>query len=80
MCYNVDDRKVNSLEMQGNRTYKAQMFNRGQSAKVFREVVDEDLPGCVIRNSEPYVAILKYESYLKLLRKAQKYDEIGGEI
>lgn len=69
-----------NLEMKDNKTYKAQMFNRGQSAKVFREVVDKDLSACVIRNSEPYVAILKYESYLKLLRKAQKYDEIGGEI
>lgn len=69
-----------NLEIQANKTYKAQMFNRGQSAKVFKEVVEEDLPACVIRNSEPYVAILKYDSYLKLLRKAQKYDEIGGGI
>lgn len=66
--------------MDNNRTYKAQVFNRGQSAKVFKEVVDDDFPACVIRNSEPYVAILKYESYLKLLKKAQKYDEIGGSI
>lgn len=68
------------MEIHNNKTYKAQLFNRGQSAKVFKEVVNEDLPACVIRNSEPYVAILKYESYLKLLRKAQKYDEMGGEI
>lgn len=67
------------MDIQGNRTYKAQIFNRGQSAKVFKEVVDKDLPACVIRNSEPYVAILKYDSYLKLLRKARKYDERGGE-
>lgn len=66
------------MEMYDNKTYKAQMFNRGQSAKVFKEVVDEDLSVCVIRNSEPYVAILKYESYLKLLKKAQEYDETGG--
>lgn len=68
------------LEIQDNKTYKAQIFNRGQSAKVFKEVVEEDLPACVIRNSEPYVAILKYDSYLKLVRKAQKYDERGGGI
>lgn len=68
-----------NLDIQGNRTYKAQIFNRGQSAKVFKEVVDKDLPACVIRNSEPYVAILKYDSYLKLLRKARKYDERGDE-
>ena len=60
------------MEMNDNKTYKAQIFNRGQSAKVFKEVVDKDLPVCVIRNSEPYVAILKYESYLKLLKKARK--------
>ncbi len=64
------------MEMYENKTYKAQMFNRGQSAKVFKEVVEGDLPACVIRNSEPYVAILKYESYLKLIKKAQKYDEM----
>ena len=68
------------MEIQDNKTYKAQIFNRGQSAKVFKEVVEEDLPACVIRNSEPYVAILKYDSYLKLVRKAQKYDERGGGI
>lgn len=68
------------MEMQDNKTYKAQIFNRGQSAKVFKEVVEQDIPACVIRNSEPYVAILKYESYLKLLRKAQKNDEIGGGV
>lgn len=67
------------MKLNDNKTYKAQMFNRGQSAKVFKEVVDEDSPACVIRNSEPYVAILKYESYLKLLRKAQKYDELEVE-
>lgn len=69
-----------NLEIHDNKTYKAQLFNRGQSAKVFKEVVEEDFSACVIRNSEPYVAILKYDSYLKLLRKAQKYDELGGEI
>lgn len=61
--------------MNENKTYKAQIFNRGQSAKVFKEVVENDLPACVIRNSEPYVAILKYETYIKLLKKARKYDE-----
>ncbi len=68
------------MELNDNKTYKAQIFNRGQSAKVFKEVVDKDLPVCVIRNSEPYVAILKYESYLKLLKKAGKNDGNGGEM
>lgn len=57
------------LEINENKTYKAQMFNRGQSAKVFKEAVEKDSPVCVIRNSEPYVAILKYESYIALIKK-----------
>lgn len=61
------------------KTYKAQIFNRGQSAKVFKEVCQNNLAGCVIRNSEPYVAILKHERYLDLLCKAQKYDEMLKE-
>lgn len=67
---------VECLEINENKTYKAQMFNRGQSAKVFKEVVEKDSPACVIRNSEPYVAILKYESYIALIKKAKKYDEL----
>lgn len=64
--------------MSENKTCKAQIFNRGQSAKVFREVVEKDSPVCVIRNSEPYVAIVKYESYVTLLKKAKKLDEMEG--
>ncbi|MGO5096702.1 hypothetical protein ACTQ34_12890 [Agathobaculum sp. LCP25S3_E8] len=63
------------METNENKTYKAQMFNRGQSAKVFKYVVENDSPACVIRNSEPYVAILKYETYITLIKKARKYDE-----
>jgi phd_YefM len=67
---------VECLEINENKTYKAQMFNRGQSAKVFKEAVEKDSPVCVIRNSEPYVAILKYESYIALIKKTKKYDEL----
>lgn len=59
-----------------NKTYKSQMFNRWQSTKVFKDVVAKDSPVCVIRNSELYVAILKYESYIDLIKKAKKYDEL----
>lgn len=38
------------------KTYKAQIFNRGQSAKVFKEAHDKNAAICVIKNSEPYVA------------------------
>lgn len=63
------------------KTYKAQMFNRGQSSKVFKEVYQKRIAACVIRNSEPYVAIIKHEEFLTLLEKAQKYDELkkGGK-
>lgn len=61
------------------KTYKAQIFNRGQSSKVFKEVCENNIAVCVIRNSEPYVAILKHEEFIKLLEKAQKYDELLKE-
>lgn len=49
------------------KTCKAQIFNRGQSAKIFKEVHDTDRAICVIKNSEPYIAILKHETYIALL-------------
>ncbi len=52
------------------------MFNRGQSSKVFKEVCQDNIAACVIRNSEPYVAILKHEIFIDLLEKANKYDEM----
>lgn len=66
---------ITYMELNSHKTYKAQMFNKGQSAKIFKEVVEEDSSVCVIRNSEPYVAILKYESYITLLKKANQYDK-----
>ena len=65
--------------MNYKKTYKAQMFNRGQSSKVFKEVCQENIAACVIRNSEPYVAILKHEDFINLLKKAEKYDEMIKE-
>lgn len=55
-----------------NKTYKSQMFNRGQSTKIFNKVVAKDSPACVMRNSKLYVAILKYEAYIDLIKKAKK--------
>lgn len=52
------------------KTYKAQIFSRGQSAKVFREAHDKNAAICVIKNSEPYVAILPHTLYLEILEKA----------
>lgn len=70
--------EVDSL-LDYQKTYKAQMFNRGQSSKVFKEVCDNNIAVCVIRNSEPYVAILKHEEFENLLEKARKYDELSKE-
>jgi len=61
------------------KTYKAQIFNRGQSAKVFKEAHDNDIAICVIKNSEPYVAILSYDSYRELLEKANTKQEGNHE-
>lgn len=66
--------------MNYQKTYKAQMFNRGQSSKVFKEVCQNDIAACVIRNSEPYVAILKHEAFVDLLERANKYDEMVREV
>lgn len=54
------------------KTYKAQIFSRGQSAKVFREAYDKNGAICVIKNSEPYVAILPHSLYLEILGKANQ--------
>jgi len=62
------------------KTYKAQIFNRGQSSKVFREVVEEDVAVCVIRNSDPYVAILRHENFLDISEKARKYEELSRGV
>ena len=60
------------------KTCKAQMFNRGQSSKVFKDVVENNVSVCVIRNSEPYVAIMSHIGYMELVEKAKKYDAIIG--
>jgi hypothetical protein len=36
--------------------------------------VDGNIAICVIRNSDPYVAILSHKKYLELFEKAKKYD------
>lgn len=63
---------VAGLLLEYLKTYKAQIFSRGQSAKVFREVHDKNGAICVIKNSEPYVAILPHSLYLEILGKANQ--------
>lgn len=61
------------------KTYKAQVFSRGQAAKVFREVHEQKKAICVIKNSEPYVAILPHDLYLELREKACQADISRGK-
>lgn len=61
------------------KTYKAQVFSRGQAAKVFREVHDQQRAVCVIKNSEPYVAILPHDLYLQLIKNADQNEASSGE-
>ena len=61
------------------KTCKAQTFNRGQSAKVFKEAHDKNAAICVIKNSEPYVAILPHKLYLDMLEKIKLVDGSSKE-
>ena len=54
--------------------YIQKFGNKGHSCQDIQEVVEKDSSACVIRNSEPYVAILKYESYITLVKKAKNED------
>lgn len=61
------------------KTYKAQIFNRGQSAKVFKEAHDKNVAICVIKNSEPYVAILPHKLYIDMIKKTKQVDTSSKE-
>lgn len=61
------------------KTYKAQIFNRGQSSKVFKEAHEKNAAICVIKNSEPYIAILPHELYLELVGKVSAMDNHSKE-
>lgn len=80
MEYNIDTHSYTqggeSVLFEYLTTYKAQIFNRGQSAKVFKEAHDKNAAICVIKNSEPYVAILPHKLYLEMLEKMKM---IGGD-
>ena len=48
---------------------KAREFNRGQSAKIFKQVEESKRPIKVIKNSKEYMVIMEYEQYLKMMAK-----------
>lgn len=46
---------------------KAREFNRGQSAKIFKQIEENKRPIKVIKNSKEYMVIMEYEQYLNML-------------
>ena len=46
---------------------KAREFNRGQSAKIFKQIEETKKPIKVIKNSKEYIVIMEYEQYLNML-------------
>ncbi len=46
---------------------KAREFNRGQSAKIFKQIEETKRPIKVIKNSKEYMVIMEYEQYLNML-------------
>ena len=46
---------------------KAREFNRGQSAKIFKQIEETKKPIKVIKNSKEYMVIMEYEQYLNML-------------
>jgi len=49
-------------------------FCKGQSAKLFKKVVESKEPLRVTRNGKDYVVIMGMEQYLQLMDKAENYD------
>lgn len=49
-------------------------FCKGQSAKLFKKVVESKEPLRVTRNGKDYVVILGMEQYIQLMDKAENYD------
>lgn len=44
-------------------------FNRGQSSKLIRGLVDEDKTAFILKNGKPLAVVLSYERYERLLAK-----------
>ncbi len=44
-------------------------FNRGQSSKLIRGLVDEDKTAFILKNGKPLAVIFSYERYERLLAK-----------
>ena len=48
-------------------------FNRGQSSKLIRNLVEKDNAGFVQKNGKPIAVIISYERYERLLKAGIDY-------
>lgn len=46
-------------------------FNRGQSSKRFKEVVENDATAIVQKNGKPFAVVISYERYKDLYEKGE---------
>jgi len=44
-------------------------FNRGQSSKLIRALVEEDRVAFILKNGKPKVVVISYERYERLLNE-----------
>lgn len=43
-------------------------FNRGQSSKLLRKLVEEDKAAYILKNGKPMAVVIPYEKYEKMLK------------
>ncbi len=44
-------------------------FNRGQSSKIIRGLVEEDKTAFILKNGKPIAVVLSYERYQRMFEK-----------
>lgn len=44
-------------------------FNRGQSSKLLRELVEKDNTAFILKNGKPMAVVMSYERYERLLQE-----------
>jgi len=44
-------------------------FNRGQSSKVLKKLVEEDKTGFIMKNGKPLAVVISYDRYKRLLEE-----------
>ncbi len=51
-------------------------FNRGQSSKIIRTLVEQDNTAFIQKNGKPMAVIMSYDRYLRLYEKGIDINEI----